>query len=173
MEKVINKLNEVKENLINYIIDVANQNKLSYLFVEYDKQDNVKLYHIEIDNKFYITEDIIYRLKSFNIELLAKFCVKVNQDLNKVMLADNGHDYKLVNEINECYVEDKERFLEILQLIAQRDWVEIHSKFDWCDCYADLTNKSLIDNNTTDILTHICDDIDLECIIAYCRLHNC
>ena len=83
MEKVINKLNEVKEDLINYIIDVANQNKLSYLFVEYNKQDNVKLYHIEIDNKFYITEDIIYRLKSFNIELLAKFCAKVKQDLNK------------------------------------------------------------------------------------------
>ena len=170
MEKVINKLNEVKLELINYIIDVANQNKLSYLFTEFDKQDNVKLYHIAIDNKFYITEDIIYRLKSFNIELLAKFCAKVKQDLNKVMWADNGHDYKLVNKINECYVKDKEKFLEILQLIAQRDWVEIHSKFDWCDCYSVLTNIYFIENNATDILTHICDDKDLECIIAFCRM---
>ena len=36
--------------------------------------------------------------------------------------------------------------------------------------YADLTNKSFIDNYATDILTHICDDKDLECIIAYCKI---
>lgn len=169
MENVLNKLAEVKEGLIQYIIECADKNKLSYLFTEFDKQDNVKLYHIAIDNKFYITEDIIFRLKSFNIELLAKFCAKVKQDLNKVMWADNGHDYKLVNKINECYVENKQNFLEILQLIAQRDWLDIHCKFDWCDCYSVLKNIYFIENHATDILTHICDDKDLECIISYCR----
>lgn len=170
MEKVINKLNEVKQELINYIIDVANQNKLSYLYTGFCDDDKVKLYHIEIDDKYFITEDIVYRLNSFNIELLAEFCAKVKQDLNKVMWSYNGHDYKLVNKINECYVKDKEKFLEILQLIAQRDWVEIHCNFGWCDCYADLTNKSFIENNATDLLTLLCDDKDLECIIAFCRM---
>lgn len=166
MEKVINKLSEVKQDLINYIIDVANQNKLSYLFVEYDKQDNVKLYHIEIDNKFYITEDIIYRLKSFNIELLAKFCAKVKQDLNKVMWADNGHDYKLVNKINECYYKKKTSFLTILQFIAQRDIIEVEELFN----YLNVNSIKSIEFYATELLTHICDDKDLECIIAYCRI---
>lgn len=166
MEKVINKLNEVKQDLINYIIDVANQNKLSYLFVEYDKQDNVKLYHIEIDNKFYITEDIIYRLKSFNIELLAKFCAKVNQDLNKVMWSDNGHDYKLVNKINECWVKKKEDFIYILQQLMWRDELECFVNFP----HINIQDLGEIETYATELLTHICDDKDLECIIAYCRI---
>lgn len=167
MEKVINKLNEVKEDLINYIIDVANQNKLSYLFVEYDIQDNVKLYHIEIDNKFYITEDIIYRLNSFNIELLAKFCAKINQDLNKVMWADNGHDYKLVNKINECYITNKSDFLMILQMIAKRDREDVKKLFAF---NIEIDDINCIETFATEILTFNCDDKDLECIISYCRI---
>lgn len=173
MEKVINKLNEVKQELINYIIDVANQNKLSYLFVEYDKQDSVKLYHIEIDNKFFITEDIIYRLNSFNIELLVKFCAKVKQDLNKVMWADNGHDYQLVNKINECYHKNKASFLKILQFIAQRDRIEIEEELYLNNINVNEINVydiRHIELYATELLTHICDDKDLECIIAFCRM---
>lgn len=169
MENVLKKLAQVKESLILYIIESAEKNQLSYLHTSYCDVDKVKLYHFEFDKKFYITEDVIYRLNSFSIEALADYCKRIHNDLNKVMWADNGHDYKLVNKINECYVENKQNFLEILQLIAQRDWLDIHCKFDWCDCYSVLTNIYFIENHATDILTHICDDKDLECIISYCR----
>lgn len=166
MEKIINKLNDVKQDLIGYIIDVANLNKLSYLFVNDDKQDNVKIYYIEIDNKSYITEDIVYRLNTFNIELLAKFCAKLKQDLNKVLWSDNGHDYKLVNKINECWVKKKDDFIYILQQLMWRDELE---------CFVNFPNVNIqdlreIEKYATELLTHICDDKDLECIIAYCRI---
>lgn len=167
MEKVINKLAELKNDLIQYIIESAEKNKLSYLFTEFDKQDNVKLYHIAIDNKFYITEDIIFRLKSFNIELLAKFCAKIKQDLNKVMWADNGHDYKLVNKINECYITNKSDFLTILQIIAQRDREDVKKLFSFNNIEIDDVN--FIETFATEILTFNCDNKDLECIIAFCR----
>ena len=172
MENVLNKLAEVKKDLIQYIIESAETNKLSYLYTSYCDVDKVNLYHISIDNKYFITEDIIYRLNSFNIELLAKFCAKVKQDLNKVMWADNGHDYKLVNKINECYHKNKASFLKILQFIAQRDSIEVEELY--------LNNINVNEINVyeikhielyaTELLTHICDDKDLECIIAYCRM---
>ena len=166
MEKIINKLNDVKQDLIGYIIDVANQNKLSYLFVQYDKQDNEKLYYIEIDNKSYITEDIVYRLNTFNIELLANFCAKLKQDLNKVMWSDNGHDYKLVNKINECWLKKKDDVIYILQQLMWRDELECFTTFP----YINVKDLGEIETYATELLTHICDDTDLECIIAYCRI---
>lgn len=166
MEKVINKLAEVKKDLIQYIIESAETNKLSYLFTDFCDVDKVKLYHIGIDDKFFITEDIEYRLNTFNIELLAEFANKVQKDLNKVLNYDTLHDYQLVNQINECYQHNEKRFLEILQLIAQREKEKIYKLFGY---NIEVNDIDCIRFIVRDILTHICDDKDLECIILYCK----
>lgn len=166
MENVLNKLAEVKEGLIQYIIECADKNQLSYLFTDYDKENDVILYHFEFDKKFFITEDVIYRLNSFSIEALADYCKRIQNDLNKVLHYNTLHDYQLVNQINECYIKDNKRFLEIVQLIAQREKVRVKKLISF---NLELDDIETIHFFVTDILTHICDDKDLECIISYCR----
>ena len=94
--------------------------------------------------------------------------IQYNNSVKKAYLLnyDTLHDYQLVNQINECYQHNEKRFLEILQLIAQREKEKIYKLFGY---NIEVNDIDCIRFIVRDILTHICDDKDLECIILYCK----
>ena len=82
------------------------------------------------------------------------------------MWSDNGHNYKLVNKINECWLKKKNDVVYILQQLMWRDELECFVNFP----HINIQDLGEIETYATELLTHICDDKDLECIIAYCRI---
>ena len=162
--ELVNTLKNLKNDLVNYIINVANEHTLQYLYKKYDDEEEVDLYFIFIDNKLYITEDIEYRLNSFSIEILGEYVEKINRDISVVLpKGDTGHDYKLIDDINRLYKEQHEDFINILQFLMKRDREIFNIK------NFDIEDKKFIDNQATMILINLCNDDDLQCIISYCK----
>lgn len=163
--ELVNTLKNLKNDLVNYIIDVANEHTLQYLYKKYDYDDEVDLYYIIIDNKMYITEDIEYRLNSFSIEILGEYVEKINRDISCVLppYCESGHNHKLIDDINRLYKEQHEDFINILQFLMKRDNEVFNTK------NFDIEDKKFIDNQATMILINMCNDDDLQCIISYCK----
>lgn len=165
--ELVNTLKNLKNDLVNYIIDVANEHTLQYLYKKYDYDDEVDLYYIIIDNKMYITEDIEYRLNSFSIEILGEYVEKINRDISVVLpKGDTGHDYKLIDDINRLYKEQHEDFINILQFLMKRDKKQVE-RFYRGD--VDIEDKKIIDKEASKILINLFNDDDLQCIISYCK----
>lgn len=85
---------------------------------------------------------------------------------NQVMSADNGHNPFLVSLINEYHYKFGYDFLLILQLIMHKKANDVYKKYP----HLKIDNIGDIYDYKTELLTHLCNDKDLECIIAYCRL---
>lgn len=86
-----------------------------------------------------------------------------------VMNTDNGHNPDLVNDINLLYTQDSKRglFTDILTLITCRDIDELVEKGILPE--GENITPEFVSASDTDILTRICDDQDLQTILAYCR----
>lgn len=164
MEKIIEQVQDIKQEVILYLKDVADQKKLPYL-TSHKTMSGKIMYSFNIDYKTYSVEDVVECMKLQPLEVLLQLANKAKKDLNKVMWTFNNHDAKLVDKINECYFKYQQNFISILQLIAIRDEIEINEQFPRM---INVWNTDDIEIYATDILTHICDDKDLECILAFC-----
>jgi len=85
--------------------------------------------------------------------------------ISKVMNSLNAHNPKLVDTINNIFNDDKcvESRRQILFALAQRDADEIKDKLGIV-----INNYEDVDMFDTELLMHVCDDRDLEVIIAFC-----
>lgn len=79
-----------------------------------------------------------------------------------IMDGSTSHSPRLVELINQCYVERKDLFFEVVRLLAQRDRDEFDDSID--------ANTASIKDIAYHYLHAIADDQDLETIINYCRL---
>lgn len=88
-----------------------------------------------------------------------------------VMNTDNGHNPDLVNDINLLHTQDSKSglFTDILTLIACRDIDELIEKGILAE--GENITPKFINAFATDILTRICDDQDLQTVLAYCRFN--
>lgn len=88
-----------------------------------------------------------------------------------IMNADNGHDPELVNNINLLHTQtDKSGlFTDILTLLACRDIDELIERNILPE--GENITPELVNASATDILTHVCDDQDLQTILNYCRFN--
>jgi hypothetical protein len=77
----------------------------------------------------------------------------------------NGHNRKLVDAICDAWDEQKEKFAPILYAFCLRDRVEITEKFT----YVPMTPEMALDF-AHEIMEHVCDDLDLECILKFLRV---
>lgn len=87
------------------------------------------------------------------------------KEIVKVMNTLNAHNPKLVETINNIFNDDKcvESRRQILFALAQRDADEIKEKLGIV-----INNYDDVDMYDTELLMHVCDDRDLEVIIAFC-----
>lgn len=164
MEKIIDKVQDIKQQVIAYLKDIADQKKLPYL-TSRKTMSGQTMYSFKIDYKTYSVEDVVGSMKLIALEDLLQLANKAKKDLNKVMWSFNNHDTKLVDKINECYFNYRQNFISILQLIAIRDEIEINEQFPRM---INVWDTDDIETYTTEILTNICNDRDLECIIKFC-----
>lgn len=164
MEKIIEKVQDIKQEVIAYLKDVADQKKLPYL-TSCKTLTGQTMYSFKIDYKTYSVEDVVGCMKLQPLETLLQLANKAKKDLNKVMWAFNSHDAKLVDKINECYFNYRQNFISILQLIAIREEIEINEQFPRM---INVWDTDDIETFATEILTSICDNKDLECILAFC-----
>lgn len=88
---------------------------------------------------------------------------------NGVMSEDNGHNPDLVNDINLLHAQDDKSglFTDILTLLACRDIDELVEKNILPE--GENITPEFVKASATDILTHVCDDQDLQTILNYCR----
>ena len=86
------------------------------------------------------------------------------------MYSLNGHDKKLVEDINRLHSLKKKRdlFNQILTLIANRDIDELQER-DLIPTDQTEVTEEQAEALKTDILTDVCDDQDLEAILAFCH----
>lgn len=77
-----------------------------------------------------------------------------------IMNIHNNHDVELVNRINILYNKDENRFIEVLFELALRYDAEI---IETLGLVSEIT-KSYVKTFAYEILTHICDNQDLEYI---------
>lgn len=87
----------------------------------------------------------------------------------KVMDTTNAHDKRLVEQINTIWRNPEKvgSLLTILTLIANRDNAELVDK-GIIQTYEPMTNYKTR-KVAREILMQVCDDLDLQTIIAYCR----
>lgn len=86
--------------------------------------------------------------------------------MKKIMNTYNGHNKVLVEKINKAWNNPKyhDMFGDILFALGCRDKQEIFEKFD----IIIVSNECAMDN-AHEIMEHVCDDWDLECILAFIR----
>lgn len=88
-----------------------------------------------------------------------------------IMDTDNGHNPELVNNINLLHSQtDKQGlFTDILTLIACRDIDELIERGILPE--GENITPEFVNVSAKDILTHVCDDQDLQAILNYCRFN--
>jgi hypothetical protein len=79
-----------------------------------------------------------------------------------IMDGSTSHSPRLVELINQCYVERQDLLFEVVRLLAQRDRDEFDDSID--------ANTASIKDIAYHYLHAIADDQDLITIINYCRL---
>lgn len=111
-------------------------------------------------------------------ELLDTYCADELKAALKaeggIMDTTNGHNPKLVAQINDLWDENKEKFKPILQALYERDEDEIFNAecFDWGMLEkGDMAIRLIFEWEVYayDYLQHIADDGDLETIIKFIR----
>ena len=80
MKNIVLQVETLKNDLIDYVINVAKTNKLSYLYKGYDKYEDIVLYHIQINNRLYVVNNIRQLLNTYSIEDLSKFTQQIYND---------------------------------------------------------------------------------------------
>lgn len=85
-------------------------------------------------------------------------------DFARIMETDNGHNKELVEGINYLYSHgNEERLTMIAKTLFERDCEEAE-QFGITDI-DDLDNEDVLHS----FLTNVCDDMDLETILKFCR----
>ncbi len=79
----------------------------------------------------------------------------------RIMDGSTSHDKRLVSLINQCFVERRDAFFEIVGLLSKRD-VDEFNDFD--------TNTASPYSLADRYLHAIADDLDLQTIVNYCRI---
>lgn len=161
--ELINTLKELKKEFIKYIVDIANNHCLDYLYKE--KIDNVYRYCVVIDYNVICTYNLEETLEQQSTDSLAELYEKIESDI-VFPKCESGHDYKLIDEINRLYKEQHEDFINILQFLIKRDRSYIERFYD---DKIDIEDTMFIEKQATTILIHLCNDDDLQCIISYCK----
>lgn len=160
--EIVNTLKELKKDIINYIVNIADTYCLDYLYKE--KIDNVYRYCVVIDYKVICTYNLEETLEQQSTDSLAELYKKIEEDISCVLpYCKSGHKHKLIGEINKLYKEQHEDFINILQFLMKRDRESFYIK------NFDIEDKKFIDKQATMILINLCNDDDLQCIISYCK----
>ena len=161
--ELIKTLKGLKKEIIKYIVEIANNHCLDYLYKE--KIDNVYRYCFVIDYKVICTYNLEETLEQQSTDSLVELYEKIEEDISCVLppYCESGHKHKLVGEINKLYKEQHEDFINILQFLMKRDR-EIFKIKNF-----DIEDKMFIDKQATMILINLCNNDDLQCIISYCK----
>ena len=147
--ELINTLKELKKEIINYIVNIADTYSLDYLYKE--KVDNVYMYNVAIDYKVLYTNNLQETLQEQSTDSLVELYEKIEKDISCVFpYCESGHDYKLIDEINKLYKEQHEDFITILQFLMKRDRELFKIK------NFDIEDKKFIDKQATMILINLC-----------------
>lgn len=109
----------------------------------------------------YVKEQISTFCKRHNDVLLKNHIILVNN----IMSYNNGHNKQLVDKLNELWYDEKNRnnFHLILATLYTKYKEECEEKN--INIY-DINNK-FYEDFVWDILTNVCDDVDLETIIKF------
>lgn len=158
--EIVNTLKELKLEIINYIVKIADTYCLDYLYKE--KVDNGYMYNVAIDYKVLYTNNLQETLQEQSTDSLVELYEKIEEDISCVLPRESGHKHKLIGEINKLYKEQHEDFINILQFLMKRDREIFNIK------NFDIEDKKFIDKQATMILINLCND-DLQCIISYCK----
>lgn len=164
MTNVTTQLDEFKSTLIATIVDSADKYHLPFLhniIREYGSP-----YYIEVNGRSVITKRLPNLLERLPIEVLAEFVEKIERETAQIMHTYNHHNKTLVDKVNKCYRNKNELFWEILNLMAVRDTKEIRDIIG----VEEEINREFVETRATDILTHVFDDKDLNCIVEFCRV---
>lgn len=91
---------------------------------------------------------------------------KIDPWYTKIMNPYNGHNVNLVNKICEAWDNEKHYpfFKQILFAFASRDAEEIWEKLG-----IKIKSEDEAMDYAHEIMEHICDDLDLECILKFVR----
>lgn len=157
-----------KEEIVNYIIDKAKSNIIPFLSIRFVSDPFCgEMYEFTINKKRYYADDIKAVVEDLTISELANLINQIEIFENNVMTPSNNHNPQLVEKINQCWLKKQADFQDILHLLAVRYYDELEHYFQHS---VNLTTIGVSKALASDILTHICDDKDLECIISYCRI---
>lgn len=163
MPSVLNKI-----EIVNYIVNKAKTNTLPF-FQVIDIRSWCKHYNylVIINKDCFYTNTLKELVEKLSLSTLDDIIKQIEVFDNKVMTIYNNHNPRLVDKINQCWNKKQADFQDILHLLAVRYSDELESFFNHS---INLPTIGVSQAIASDILTHICDDKDLECIIAYCRI---
>lgn len=154
MENIVLQVDTLKNDLIDYVINVAKTNKLSYLSKGYDKYKDIVLYKIQINNRLYVVNNIRQLLNTYSIEDLSKFTQQIYNDTKIVLPIHKQLKTKIIKLLQDNNIKVN----NILSILMERDLKGVKIDNEFINQFAEI------------YINNICDKKDLECIISYCRM---
>jgi hypothetical protein len=133
--------------------------------VRRDDKGNLVIYGNDID------ADVCDNIELTEKDIKHEYLVGIINEIKRgkyydIMDTYNGHNPELVRKINKAWRDDKYHnlFGDILFALGCRDAIEIQEKYD-----IKIDRNETAMDNAHKILEGVCDDWDLECVLAFIR----
>lgn len=150
-----------------FVIDGTN---LTFDVLSVRRNDNgcLVIYGNDIDAN--VCDNIELTEKDIKPQYLTSIIECMKPKYTDIMDTHNAHNQELVRKINAAWKDDKYHncFSEILVALSQRDHLEFEEKFgDVVEADGDWAMA-----RANQILEGVCDDWDLECVLAFIRYNE-